>query len=97
MDVIFAVGIGLTVLGVILFFLGRNSVRQDVKKVGRDDRSVSVGGDNSGLINTGSIGGGASTSDEKAGHSHFLTWVAILVEVVGIGVTLWHAYHVMHQ
>ena len=53
--------------------------------------SVAVGGDNSGpIVNI-------NRSLPQSGHSggHSLTIVAALVEVVGIGVTIWHAYHLM--
>jgi hypothetical protein len=88
MDTGLIIGLALIVAG-LLVYLCR-------PKVGRDDRSVHIGGQNTGLVNTGNINVGTPNGHEPK-HSHTITFIAIAIEVVGIGVTLWHAYHMMHK
>lgn len=84
-------GLILMSLGIVMLVYQFATRNGNQKKVGRDDRSVHVGGSNTGLINTGSIGGG--DEERHGGHSHWLTIIAMLVELAGIAVTLWHAFH----
>lgn len=79
------VGLGLMVVGVLLFSVGRRKRSSAVSSEG----SVAVGGNNSGsIVNINHISAPPSHSG-----GHGLTIAAIIVELVGIGVTLWHAYH----
>jgi hypothetical protein len=83
-------GIALMVLGVVLFFIGRtpNSSSRAVH-VTASEGSVAIGGNNKGDITNVNLG----ASQDKQHGTHWLTWVAIAVELVGIAVTLWHAWH----
>lgn len=89
------IGIALMLLGAVLFAVAiykKTSV--NTKRVGHDDRSVNVGGSNHGFINTGSIGNQAPPPEAAPhGHSSSLVIISIVVELTGILVTLWHAYH----
>lgn len=81
----------LMVLGVVLFVLGRKSGSKSVQ-VTATNGSVSVGRDNDGgIINNNSAAGAPAQHG-----SHMLTKVAIVVELVGIGVGLVHIWHQMH-
>lgn len=79
------VGLGLMVVGVLLFAVGRRKRSGAVSSSG----SVSVGGNNSGSIIN--INQPSAPPSHSGGHG--LTIMAMIVELVGIGVTLWHAYH----
>lgn len=82
------VGLALIVLGVVLFVVGRRSGSKNVR-VEASGGSVAVGGNNKAPITNVNVG-----AQTPAPHgNHWLTWVAIVVEVIGIGVTLWHAWH----
>lgn len=74
----------LMVLGVVLFVLGRKSGSKSVQ-VAATNGSVSVGRDNNG----GTINNSAAGAPAQHG-SHMLTKVAIVVELIGIGVGLVH-------
>lgn len=81
------IGIGLIVLGFLLFlfiFLSRKP------SVSADGGSTAMGGSNSGIVLNTNIN---QPKEEKHSGGHGLTIVAIIVEIVGIGVTLWHAFH----
>lgn len=81
----------LMVLGVVLFALGRKSGSKSVQVIATNG-SVSVGRDNNGgIINNNS----AADAPDQHG-SHLLTKVAVVVELVGIGVGLVHIWHQMH-
>ncbi len=73
------------VVGVLLFAVGRRKQSSAVASNG----SVAVGGNNSGSIVN--INQPSAPPSHSGGHG--LTIAAIIVELVGIGVTLWHAYH----
>lgn len=75
-------------LGIVLFFLGRS--KSKAVRVEATSGSIAVGGKNTGSISNINI----STPPPVAHDSHsLLTYVAIGVELVGIVVTLWHAWH----
>ena len=80
-------GLALMVLGIVLFFVGRS--KSKTVRVEASKGSVAVGGENAGSITNVTIG--TQTPTER--HSHSLTYWAIGVELVGIAVTLWHAWH----
>lgn len=91
------VGVALMVLGIILFVFSRRSKSKSVQVIASGG-SIAVGGNNSGSINYNQPPQLAPTAaPAPAQHgSHALTWVAIAVELVGIGVTVWHAWHLAH-
>lgn len=89
MDTGLLVGIGGIVAGLVIYLCR--------PKAGRDDRSISIGGNNTGIANSGHINVGNPNAHANKPHSHLITWIAVVVEIIGIGVTLWHAYHLMHQ
>jgi hypothetical protein len=81
------VGLALMALGIVLFVVGRS--RSKTVRVEASGGSVAVGGKNTGSITNLNVG-----APPAAAHgSHSLTYVAIGVELVGIAVTLWHAWH----
>ena len=82
----FYVGLALMGLGVVLFFMGRS--KSKTVRVEANSGAVAVGGKNTGSITNVNIG-----TPPVARRSHSLTYWAIAVELVGIAVTLWHAWH----
>jgi hypothetical protein len=87
-DIGIAIGVALMVLGGILIFSSfRGSQRNKVHASGG---SVAVGGNNSGpIINTNVH----APSPAHTPGVHWLTVIGIIVELAGIGVTVWHAMH----
>lgn len=81
------VGLALMVSGIVLFFVGRS--RSKTVRVEASGGSVAVGGKNSGPITNLNVGAPAAA----AHGSHLLTYVSIAVELIGIVVVLWHAWH----
>lgn len=81
------VGVALMALGIVLFFVGRSKSKS--VRVEASGRSVAVGGKNTGSITNLNVG----TPTAAAHGSHWLTYCAIGVEMAGIAVTLWHAWH----
>jgi hypothetical protein len=82
-------GLGLIVMGPSLFVASRRKRAGTAAANG----SVAVGGHNSGPIFNANV----NHSVLKSGHSggHTITIVAILVELAGIAVTLWHTHHLL--
>lgn len=81
------VGLVLMALGIVLFFIGRS--KSKTVRVEASCGSVAVGGKNTGSITNLNVG-----APPTAAHgSHSLTYWAIGAELVGIAVTLWHAWH----
>jgi hypothetical protein len=75
------------VLGILLYLIGR--FRSKHTSVNARDGSVAVGGNNSGqIINTNS---GKAWSGDLAGR--VVTIAAAVVELVGIGLAVWHLAH----
>jgi hypothetical protein len=71
----------------VFFIAGRSKLK--TVRVEASSGSVAVGGKNTGSIKNTNIG-----APPAAVHgSHGLTKLAIGVELVGIAVTLWHAWH----
>jgi len=81
------VGFTLMALGIVLFFIGRSKSKS--VRVEASGGSVAVGGKNTGSITNLNVG----TTPPVAHGSHSITYLAIGVELVGIAVTLWHAWH----
>lgn len=82
-------GIGLMILGIILFALGRSS--RNTSSVNASGGSVAIGGSNSGSITNINR---ASKSHEGG---HAITIIATVVEVIGIAVTIWNATHLAEK
>lgn len=74
-------------LGIVLFFIGRS--RSNAVRVEASGGSVAVGGKNTGSITNLNVGGGPAAAHD----SHALTYASIVVELVGIAVVLWQAWH----
>lgn len=85
---IFGIGIGLMLAGAVLFFVG--SARSKRVSVSASSGSVAVGGNSSGPIVNTNIN---QPNREHSTGGHGITVLAILVELAGIGVTIWHAMH----
>lgn len=81
------IGLGLMALGVVLFLVGR--AKSKTVRVEASGGSVAVGGKNSGSIANLNVG----AAPAAAHSSHALTYLSIMVELVGIAVVLWHAWH----
>lgn len=81
------VGLALMALGVVLFFIDRS--KSKTVRVEASGGSVAVGGKNTGSITNLNVG----MPPPEAHNSHSLTYLAIVVEIVGIAVTIWHAWH----
>ena len=82
MELVF--GIALMVLGAVIFLAGRT--KSKTVHVEASNGSVAIGGKNSGRITNTNIG-----AQPAASHgSHWLTVVSIVVELAGIGLTVWH-------
>jgi hypothetical protein len=84
-------GIALIILGVLIFLFGKRSNRSSVQA---SHGSVAVGGQNNGTIQNTNIS--HSAASHGAG-GHGITILAIGVELIGIGVTIWHAWHLAHR
>ena len=85
MELIF--GFALMVLGFVLFLVGRS--RSKTIRIEASNGSVAIGGKNSGSITNTNIG-----AIPIAPHrSHWLTVVSIIVELSGMAVVIWHAWH----
>lgn len=83
------VGLVLMGLGIALFFISR-SKSKTVRAVASRG-SVAVGGKNTGSIANVNIG----TPLPAAHGSRSVTYLAIGVELTGIAITLWHAWHMV--
>jgi hypothetical protein len=82
----YAIGVGLVIAGAVIFVLGRlKSKRVSVRASGG---SVAIGGSSSAPITNVNID---AHKDHAPGHG--LTVVAIVVEIIGILVVIWHAIH----
>lgn len=81
-------GIGLIVLGIVLFLIGRRLSRRNT--VSADRGSIAIGGSAYGPITNLNTGTGREHSGSAP---HWITIVAIVVEIAGIAVTIWHALH----
>ena len=79
-------GIGLMIAGAVLFFLGRG--RSKRSSVHASNGSVAVGGNNIGPITNIN-----QTHKEHSAGGHSITVLAIVVELVGIAVIVWHTMH----
>jgi hypothetical protein len=80
-------GIALMGLGIVLFLVGRS--KSKAVQVEASNGSVAIGGKNSGTITNTNIG--ALTAAPHG--THWLTVLGIVVELAGMAVGIWHAWH----
>jgi hypothetical protein len=85
---VYLVGIGLMVAGLLLFLAWRR--RPNTRSVSANNGSVAIGGNNSGSINNKNT---QQLHESSGGGHHALLVTAIIVEVLGIATTIWHATH----
>jgi hypothetical protein len=78
----------LIVAGIILFIIGRRGPKVGSSTMATGG-SVAVGGSSSGPITNFNAGSGHG--EKHVGHT--ITVIAIIVEVIGIAVVIWHAFH----
>ena len=88
MDISYIIGGALMIAGIAIYLGGK--MRHRNTSVRASNNSIAVGGKNTGTI-TNTVTGHNPAPAHGGGHS--VTIVAILVELVGIGVTIWHAMH----
>jgi hypothetical protein len=89
MDNIYLLGIGLMVAGGVLIAIGLAIRAKNNKVISATHGSVAVGGTNSGSITNVNI---AKQPPGHAGH-HAITLIGIVVELIAIGVMIWHTMH----
>lgn len=82
----YAIGIGLVVAGALIFLWGR--LRSKLVSVRASSGSVAVGGNSTAPITNVNV-----DSHKDQGSGHTITVVAIVVEIIGIAVVIWHAIH----
>ena len=87
---ILVLGVTLMVIGVVILIA--SLVRNKKVNVAANNNSVAVGGNNSGVVLNINRSEGIPAKKEHE-HSHGITILGIAVELVGIGVTIWHAMH----
>jgi len=82
------IGVVFICLGLVLLFINRTKRKRPKRStVSASHGSVAVGGDSSApIINTSTV-----SSSEPEGH--WLTVIAIIVELAGIAAVIWHATH----
>lgn len=81
------IGVGLMILGLVLFVFSKTSGKRNA--VNASGGSVAIGGYNTGTITN------INTNSKSSSKSHGVTIIAIIVEMIGIGVTIWHAVHLV--
>lgn len=79
------VGVGLILLGAALWFAGRRGGKR--RGVQATHGSIAIGGSNAGNISN------VNTSTKEGGGHGPLTILAVVIEVIGITVTIWHILH----
>jgi hypothetical protein len=84
----YLLGGGLIALGLVFFFIGRRS--GGGKSISANRGSIAIGGSSYGPVTN--IQSVSQKATERSGE-HWITVVAIITELVGIGITIWHAYH----
>ncbi|HXP41430.1 MAG TPA: hypothetical protein VN833_14290 [Candidatus Acidoferrales bacterium] len=86
-----ALGVALMIAGIVLLLIGRKGGPKNTS-VTATGGSVAIGGSN-----TGQITNINRTSLKTSGHGgHGITILAIIVEILGMGVVIWHAWHLAH-
>jgi hypothetical protein len=84
----YMIGIGLILLGIVLFLIGRRPSRRNT--VSADRGSIAIGGSAYGPVTNLNAG---TDKEHSASSGHRITILAIFVEIAGIAVTVWHALH----
>lgn len=84
----FYVGLALVALGILLFLVAR--AKSKTVRVEARSGSVAIGGNNRGAITNTNIG---TPTAEAHGSHHWLIVVSIVVELAGMAVVVWHAWH----
>ncbi len=80
-------GLGLVAIGVVLHLVGRGLSKG--RAVSASHGSIAIGGNSSGpIVNTNT----EANRGEGLGHN-WIHIIAIITEVAGITVTVWHASH----
>jgi hypothetical protein len=82
----YSIGIGLVIAGALIFVVGR--LRSKRVSVRASSGSVAVGGNSTAPITNVNV-----DSHKDQGPGHGMTVVAIVVEIIGIAVVIWHAIH----
>jgi hypothetical protein len=83
----YLLGGGLIALGLVLFFIGR---RSGGRSISAKRGSIAIGGSSYGPVTN--IQSVSQKATEPSGE-HWITMLAIITELVGIGITIWHASH----
>lgn len=84
----YIVGIGLISFGIVIFLIGRRPSRRS--RISADRGSIAIGGSAYGSVTNLNAGADKGHSERGGGR---ITILAIVVEIVGIAVTIWHALH----
>jgi hypothetical protein len=84
----YIIGFGLILLGIVLFLIGRRPSRRST--VSADRGSIAIGGSAYGPVTNLNA---ATDKEDGASGGHRITLLAIIVEIAGIAVTIWHALH----
>jgi hypothetical protein len=79
----------LIIAGIVLFITGRRGSKNGASTTAIGG-SIAVGGSSSGPITN--INEGSGHGEKHGGHA--ITIIAIIVELIGIAVAIWHAFHV---
>jgi hypothetical protein len=85
------------IFGFMFMIIGGLLILSGIKRnkkinVTASNGSMAVGGDNSGVMINTATNNASSLPDYKA-HGHGITILGIVVELIAIGVTVWHALH----
>jgi hypothetical protein len=86
---IYFVGGGLVILGALLLLIGRHRSRRSSVSASRG--SIAIGGSSYGPVTN------VNAAPDK-GHGigeHWITILAIITELAGIAVIIWHSFHVV--
>lgn len=80
------IGAVLMLVGGLLFIAAKRTKKVNISAT---NGSQAVGGNNSGIM----LNMGSQPAPPQEPHSHWLTVVSIIVELIGMGVVVWHALH----
>ena len=82
------IGMVLIVLGMLIYIVPKLLQRKNI--VIAKSGSVVIQGNNAAPIQAINISASEETPHQK---SHVVTYFAIVIEIIGIGTTIWHAMH----
>ena len=85
------------ILGSVFMIVGGLLIVFGIKRnkkvnVSASNGSMAIGGNNSGLM-INSASNNTSSLPEPKSHGHGITIIGIVIELIAIGVTIWHALH----